>query len=343
MKFLIRNSLKNQYKRITLLLGLFSFFFFTNQANAGIFSFFKDESIYVKAQVGDKLENSQIMPILESSPFAFDSESITISGSTLVVEDGSAGTLADIPEYETSTLISRYIVQNGDTISSIAKMFKVSVNTILWANEVTPSTLKVGTELIILPISGIQHIIKKGDTIESIAAKYKVDSSEILDFNNISADTVLTIGDILIVPDAELEPVVQKSKINQSVTAKLHGANGPALVGYYVRPINGGTKSQGLHGYNGVDLAAPIGTTIKAAAAGTVLISSYGSWNYGYGNYVVISHPNGTQTLYAHASKLMVRVGERVVQGQKIAEVGSTGKSTGPHLHFEIRGAKNPF
>jgi murein DD-endopeptidase MepM/ murein hydrolase activator NlpD len=98
-----------------------------------------------------------------------------------------------------------------------------------------------------------------------------------------------------------------------------------------------------LHGYNGVDIAAPVGTSIFAAAEGTVIVAASSGWNSGYGNYVVISHPNGTQTVYGHASKVMVSVGEHVSKGQLIASVGSTGKSTGPHLHVEVRGAANPF
>jgi murein DD-endopeptidase MepM/ murein hydrolase activator NlpD len=110
-----------------------------------------------------------------------------------------------------------------------------------------------------------------------------------------------------------------------------------------MRPVSGGRESQGLHGYNAVDLAAPVGTPIYAAAEGTVIVSIMGGWNGGYGNYVVISHPNGTQTLYAHAKETLVIPGQHVEQGQLIAKIGMTGKTTGPHVHFEIRGARNPF
>jgi len=101
--------------------------------------------------------------------------------------------------------------------------------------------------------------------------------------------------------------------------------------------------SQGLHGHNAVDLAIGIGNPIDAAADGTVIIAKTGGWNGGYGNYVVISHSNGTETLYAHAEKLFVTPGEQVTQGEEIAKIGVTGETTGPHLHFEVRGAANPF
>ena len=110
-----------------------------------------------------------------------------------------------------------------------------------------------------------------------------------------------------------------------------------------MRPIIGGRRTQGLHGYNGVDLGVSYGSPIYAAAPGTVIISRNGGWNGGYGKYIVVSHPNGTQTLYAHNSDNVVFAGANVIRGQVIGFVGSTGKSTGPHLHFEVRGARNPF
>lgn len=108
-------------------------------------------------------------------------------------------------------------------------------------------------------------------------------------------------------------------------------------------PIPGATRSQGLHGYNGVDFAAPLGTPVYASDGGAVLVSRSSGWNGGYGLYVVIKHSNGTQTLYAHLSKTAVTAGSSVSQGQVVGYVGNTGRSTGNHLHFEVRGAQNPF
>ncbi|MHB1118154.1 MAG: M23 family metallopeptidase, partial [Minisyncoccota bacterium] len=120
-----------------------------------------------------------------------------------------------------------------------------------------------------------------------------------------------------------------------------------SYAGYYTNPLPAGHKTQGIHGYNGIDIGAPTGTPIYAAAGGTVIVSRFRTlsnpWFGGYGNYVIIEHPNGTQTLYGHMSAVYVAVGAHVDKGQPIGEVGSTGKSTGPHLHFEVRGAKNPF
>jgi murein DD-endopeptidase MepM/ murein hydrolase activator NlpD len=102
-------------------------------------------------------------------------------------------------------------------------------------------------------------------------------------------------------------------------------------------------RTQGIHGYNGVDLAAGVGTPILAAAGGEVIVAKGSGWNGGYGNYVVIKHPNGTQTLYAHMSSTAISSGAQVSGGEVIGYVGNTGRSTGSHLHFEVRGAKNPF
>ena len=242
-----------------------------------------------------------------------------------------------------NTQVSTYIVQSGDTISSVAKMFGVTTNTVLWANNLTgKSVLKAGSTLVILPISGITYTVKKGDTVQGILKKYKADAGDVLAYNDISLNSPLSIGQTLIIPNAEIQISVP-TKIVYGSTNPAHDTNNPAYPGYYIRPITGGRKSQGLHGYNGVDLADRTGTAIHAAAAGTVIVSKVGGWNGGYGNMIIISHTNGTQTVYAHNSKNLVTVGEYVDQGQTIALMGSTGHSTGPHVHFEIRGAKNPF
>jgi murein DD-endopeptidase MepM/ murein hydrolase activator NlpD len=113
------------------------------------------------------------------------------------------------------------------------------------------------------------------------------------------------------------------------------------LAGYFIDPVPGYRLSQGIHDNNAVDLAIGKGTPIHAAAAGTVLLARNG-YNGGFGNVVIIDHPNGTETVYAHQSKLATKTGAEVYQGQVIGYVGSTGHSTGPHLHFEVHGAQNP-
>lgn len=217
-------------------------------------------------------------------------------------------------------------------------MFGVTTNTIAWANDISRGVIRPGQTLIILPISGVRHTVVKGDTLQTIAKKYKADITEIAQYNHLTENAKLALGDIVIVPDGEIPAPPAAGR-----PAILRGAGGPSYEGYYLRPIIGGRKTQGLHGYNGVDLASYLGAPIMAAASGDVIIARSGGWNGGYGNYIVIAHPNGTQTLYGHLSALAVGTGRSVSRGEIIGYLGSTGRSTGPHLHFEVRGAKNPF
>lgn len=235
--------------------------------------------------------------------------------------------------------ISLYLVQEGDTLSQVAQMFNVSVSTVVWANELSSSEdIHPGQTLLILPISGVQHIVEKGDTVGSIAKKYNGDEEEIRVYNGLSEDTTLAVGETITVPGGIIE---EEAPATATYTKVATG--GQNLSGYFIHPVPGSVKTQGIHGYNALDFGAPYGTPIRAAAAGTVIVSRSGGWNGGYGNYVVIDHPNGTQTLYSHNSSNTVWQGQKVVAGQIIGYIGSTGRSTGNHLHFEVRGAKNPF
>lgn len=262
-----------------------------------------------------------------------------IDGTSLLSETGPVGTVADIDDRQPANQISIYVVREGDTLSEIANMFDVSVNTILWANDIPGKVIKKGQTLVILPVSGIRYSVKKGDTIAAIAKKYKADAEEIREYNGLVEGAALAVGDTLVIPDGEMATPAPSS--SRGAKTPYLGGGGPKIDGYYGVPVYGAHRSQERHGYNGIDLAAPVGTPIIASAEGHVIAAKSGGWNAGYGNYVVVRHANGTQTLYAHASRVLVYVGQHVLKGEKIAEVGSTGNSTGPHLHFEIRNAYN--
>jgi len=220
-------------------------------------------------------------------------------------------------------------------------MFNVSVNTIIWSNDIRRGDLiHTGQTLVILPVSGVQYTVKSGDTLASIAKKYKGDLEEIKQFNNIADASELFVGATIIIPDGELGTYTYTSS---GLQTRVRGAGGPSYIGYYLKPVFGALRTQGLHGYNGVDLGAPYGTPVLAAASGDVIISKAYGWNGGYGNYIVIKHSNFTEPLYSHLGSNIVTPGWHIVQGQVIGYVGSTGRSTGPHVHFEVRGAKNPF
>jgi murein DD-endopeptidase MepM/ murein hydrolase activator NlpD len=317
-------------------------------AYAGFFSFFGD--LFGKdTQMIDRPVNSQNMNLLQASNSP-DGEKgrggadvNVVGGTALLADAGPSGALPDVDDVdEGQDEISIYEVREGDSFSSIAKMYNVSVNTILWANNLNKkTTLKIGQSLVILPVSGVSHTVKKGDTLEKIAKLYKGDADEIRDFNGLENDTVLVAGSVVIIPDGEI--AAAQPQVVRQATSKLRGASGPAISGYFASPLEHYTKTQGLHGYNGVDLATYLGAPIHAAADGDVIVSRQGGYNGGYGNYVVIRHPNGTQTLYAHMQSTAVSQGQHVSQGQTVGYLGNTGRSTGPHLHFEVRGARNPF
>lgn len=219
-------------------------------------------------------------------------------------------------------------------------MFSVTTNTIRWANDLSKNTeIQPGQTLVILPIAGVRHIIKSGDSISSIAKKYEGNEEEILSFNQLADASEIVVGDTIIIPGGELHTAATPAKDLKSGKGKA-GASGGAG---FTHPAPGSIKTQGIHGYNAVDLAGSGGSAIRAAAAGEVIVAKGSGWNGGYGNYIVVKHRNGTQTLYAHLSSLSVGVGSYVEQGQTIGGMGNTGKSTGTHLHFEVRGGRNPF
>jgi len=308
--------------------------------------------VYAASQAGEifrmpeilEMGNSQTMSLLEGylniNPTGTGGAEIAIVDQVALESNGSGNEVfMDLGKSGTGE-ISVYIVRKGDTLGEIAKMFGVSTNTILWANNIKANAIKEGQELVILPISGVRHVVKSGDTLKTLATKYKADLEDILSYNDLASNAKIKAGDIIIIPDGVIS-ATQVSRANTS--GSQISKNYPVYEGYYLRPVVGGRKSQGIHGRNGIDLATPKGTAILASADGKVIISRASGYNGGYGLYVVINHSNGTQTLYAHMSKNNVVSGQSVEQGQVIGAVGSTGRSTGPHLHFEIRGAKNPF
>ncbi len=336
-------------------------------ASASFFSTFLQKSSAVWDN-SSPIFNSQTLPLLapatniDPSPPVGGGDIMLVDGAALLAQEGPAGTAADIESQPASSQISVYTVREGDTLSGIAKMFDVTPNTIVWANDIKGGVVRPGDQLIILPITGIQHTVLRGETLAGLAKTYKSDVHDIAQYNGLGDSAVLAVGDVVLIPNGELggssSAAASKTKspggasnaqkiknIAKGKTRQPYlGGSGASLEGYYTWPVDGGSITQGLHGWNAVDIGAPKGTGILAAAPGVVIIAREGGgWNGGYGNYLVIQHLNGTQTLYSHASKILVTPGQSVAQGQTIAKVGATGEATGPHLHFEVRGAANPF
>lgn len=236
-----------------------------------------------------------------------------------------------------------YVVGSGDTISKIANLLDVSENTVLAANNMKNS-LKVDDVLFIPSVSGVQHTVSKGQTLSQIAKLYKVNMNDIVYCNGVTSDSPIAAGDELTIPGGEISAIDNsKTSIKSKTTKKkqYYETSSTKNIAGFTNPVPKYKRvSQRLHGNNSVDIAAPIGTPIVAAASGTVLLARNG-YNGGYGNMIIIKHSNGTSTLYGHLSKISTNTGDRVSQGEVIGYVGSTGRSTGPHLHYEVRGARN--
>lgn len=232
-----------------------------------------------------------------------------------------------------------YTVQPDDNLSQIANDFGISVNSLVWANNLKDSDyLSPGQELKIPPVSGVIHVVKKGDTVQSIAKKYSGDEEKIIEFNGLPRDGALQIGQEIIVPEGKIQIAGQIIPYS----SRVRFARLPELVGFFILPTQGFNWGI-LHGRNGVDIANFCGTPIYAAAPGAVIAAQQTGWNGGAGKYIKISHGNELYTLYAHLSRLLVSGGESVSRGQLIGLMGSTGLSTGCHLHFEVHGARNPL
>ncbi|MES2985906.1 MAG: M23 family metallopeptidase [Patescibacteria group bacterium] len=299
--------------------------------------------------IGEKLlvikgfseESTSVLTALEEENVTL--EEINTSGSGDVVPttvEVSVSEEAGTTVLDQDGEISEYQVVAGDTVQGIANKFNITAETILWANDLKKTTpLKVGQKLAILPISGVSYVIRSGDTVSEISEKFHVSQKELTEFNDLQ-DGKLVVGDKIIIPGGKILSSSTPSKPTTSTKPALT----TAIKGFFSRPVAGGTRTQGIHGHNGIDIAAAEGTPILAARDGYVsLVRGGNGWNGGYGNYVVITHEGGIQTLYAHMSSIDVLQGQNVKKGQKVGGMGNTGQSTGVHLHFEVRGAKNPF
>lgn len=241
----------------------------------------------------------------------------------------------------TRTGIIEYVVQEGESIGLIAKKFGLKTNTILWANDLSSrSIIKPGQKLDVLPVDGITYKVKRGDTILALAKRYKTTTGKILDTNGLRPEDDILIGDEIVLPDAipppPPRPAPRPATAFTAPTPAANDAGGAMLWPTSARRI---TQYYGWR-HRGVDIAGPMRTPIYAAEGGVVMFSG---WNRGgYGNMVIIDHGNGLYTRYAHATRNLVKTGDRVKRGDMIQLMGSTGRSTGSHIHFEVmRGGTN--
>jgi murein DD-endopeptidase MepM/ murein hydrolase activator NlpD len=233
-----------------------------------------------------------------------------------------------------------YTVQSGDSISTIAQQYDISVNTVLWENNLTVySFIKPGQELAILPFTGVSYTVAKGDNLSAVSKKFGIDGQKILEVNSLVDANQLKIGQKILIPGgARLAAVVPKTTSYSGISAVKELINAPSAAPAAGNKMNWPTVGYRITQYfswrhTGLDIANKIGTPLYAADAGTI---EFAGWRKGYGNFVIINHGGGKVTRYGHLSKFYCEKGDKVAKGEVIGAMGSTGNSTGPHLHFEV-------
>lgn len=260
-----------------------------------------------------------------------NSDTLIAASPPVTITSKVLGAIVGTLDGEGGAEIAHYVVEEGDTVASLTEKFGISTNTILWANGLSKNaTLKPGQELTLLPVSGVLHAIRPNDTLGSIASLYKVKAQKIADTNNLGSADDIFAGDLLVIPGGSPLPVSSYTALANS---------------YFIYPIPAPHYvTQGLHPFNAIDFSnGSCGESVFAAAGGVVQKIGYSSIG---GNYARILHPNGVVTYYGHLSSIGVSPGLQISQGEIVGYTGNTGYTIGPtgcHLHFEVRGAANPF
>lgn len=366
-KFL--SLLTNQYTIHTIIILIALFTAFTNinaqetrQENAGeksvLFSMVKDElsEEYIIEEgpvVSEKKKtnNEKVSPLSyldnaqairsQLKPMEYIIEEIneeemelpTAQGGGALVKTNIASTHLGLKTRD-STI--EYNVKPGDTVSSIAQEFGLRSSTILWANNLSSySYIRPGDVLKILPTNGVSHKIKSGDTISKIAKKYGTEEEKIIAFNKLVDATDITVGEIIMVPGGQIVPTyTSRTTWSPSYNYKKPTSSAQKSSDKMLWPTNGHVITQYYHWrHHGLDIDGDYSSPLYAADSGTV--ESVG-WLGGYGLQILINHGNGIKTRYAHASKIFVSRGQKVNRGETIAMMGTTGHSTGTHIHFEV-------
>lgn len=286
------------------------------------FDFFESSANPVKLEVAGETEFDIINK--EMARFALNS-------STEVSEDGSvSGTLVSYSFKQPVTFTS-YTVKSGDTISGISKKFGLNnISTIIAVNKIeNVRALNAGKKLRIPSVDGLIYKVVSGDSIEKIAKKYEVDVADLLDVNDLDTE-VLISGSELFIPGAKLDKETLRSAMGDTFINPLKTKSWrlTSRCGWRADPFTGVKQY-----HPGIDMAISQGTPIYAALSGKVVACG---WSNVYGNYVIIDHKNGYQSLYGHMYKKLSKLNDEVTTGSKIGLVGSTGYSTGPHLHFTV-------
>lgn len=269
--------------------------------------------------------------------------------------------------------VGRYTVVQGDTMFSIARRVELSLQALAAANGIAdPNTVKAGQVLYVPALPGSVHVVGKDETLKSIVDQYQVKTDDVREANGLDKEARLSAGQLLVIPGvmraalAEVQPV--SNSMNASVfpaasgsptptptstpaakssqPAATTGGSGPRppvsdTSGTMIWSVVGPISTPYVASHRGLDIVASQGTSVKAALAGRVIAAQ--EWDGPYGWYVIVQHGGDFTTVYAHLSKIRVKEGDTVTQGQVVGEVGTTGQSTGPHLHFELRKSNLPI
>jgi murein DD-endopeptidase MepM/ murein hydrolase activator NlpD len=260
----------------------------------------------------------------------------------------------NVPPDRPKTAVIQYTIEKGDSAWSIASKYKLKPESILWANDglsAEANNLKIGAQLNIPPVDGVLHKVLEGDTVEAIALLHGVTVDEILGYIGNRFDLTqipkLAADQLVIVPNGTSTIVWDDPEPVAAAGVKGSGGyTGPMVnlgTGTFIWPV-GGTillTQEYWGGHPAIDINTYYRQPVFASDSGTVVFAGWSK--SGYGNLIIIDHGNGYRTYYAHNEALLVSVGQGVVQGQQIAESGSTGNSTGNHLDFRIRATGGGF
>ena len=292
----------------------------------------QDDSAPVAGSAAISQDDSSLLP---SAPLANDSTILRRAAVPYTI----------IPERPREEII-KYVVRPGDTILGIAAQFGIAGETMMWANgrlEENPDLLRVGQEVLVLPVDGVYHQVGADDTVGKIAAAFSVEPSAIIEYplNGMDSENAqINVGQWLVVPGG-VKPYVPRQVVAYSGPIPEDATTGSGSFGW---PTAGQITQGYWDRHRAIDIGSWEGAPVVVADSGYVVAAGWDDG--GYGRMVVIDHGNGFQTLYAHLQVYYVEAGSSVAKGQAIGEVGTTGNSTGPHLHFEVRKnqvQRNPF
>lgn len=275
--------------------------------------------------------------IAENNPFisSFDTGNENVQAG-VVSYNPTENSFATIISSKPRDKVIDYKVKEGDTLETIGKKFDVSADSIKWTSDKKDDTIHPGTILKIPPVTGVVHKVISGENIYSIAKKYKTDAQKIVNFPfNDFADLdtfALTPGQNLYVPDGIIEDEQPKYVAQQLFAQVQSGVKGSST---FIWPTTGIITQYPIWYHMALDIANSAAPAVVAADTGTVIFS--GCIKYGYGCHIIIDHANGYRSLYGHLQRLDVSAGQAVNKGTTLGQMGSTGRSTGTHLHFEIR------